>query len=96
MITNSEKITIKATFLAPWSDIPNAQFTTFTRQLDRHQIEWSDNGVIITNDEIVVHSVQEMYVYSLFKARFLDDWEKKSDKSWNVTLPLFTIQFNKE
>ena len=37
-----------------------------------------------------------MYACGLFEARFLDDWEEKGDKSWNVTLPLFTQQFNKE
>ena len=32
----------------------------------------------------------------LFKDRFLDDWEENTNKTWKVTLPLFTAQFNKE
>ena len=37
-----------------------------------------------------------MNACGLFEARFLDDWEESRDKSWTVTLPLFTQQFNKE
>ena len=37
-----------------------------------------------------------MYTCGLFEARFLDDWEESLDKSWEVTLPLFVNQFNKE
>ena len=96
VITNSERIAIKASFLVPWADTPNAHVTTFARQLNRRQIECDDHGVIITDDEKVVHFVQEMYACGLFEARFLNNWEENSDKSWTVTLPLFTNQFNKE
>ena len=37
-----------------------------------------------------------MYACGLFEARFLNDWEESTDKSWTVTLPLFANQFNKE
>ena len=96
VITNSEKIAIKATFLAPWSDTPNAHITTFARQLDHRQIECNDHGVIITDDEKVVHFIQEMYTCGLFEAKFLNNGEESGDKSWTVTLTLFTQQFNKE
>ena len=50
-ITNAEKIAIKATFLAPWADTPNAHITTFARQIDRRQTECDNHGVTITDDE---------------------------------------------
>ena len=96
VITNAEKIAIKAAFLAPWADTPNAHVTTFARQLDRRQIECHDHGVSITNAEKVVHFIEQMYTCGLFEARFLDDWEESLDKSWAFTLPLFVNQFNKE
>ena len=49
VITNAEKIAIKATFLAPWADTPDAHITTFARQLDRRQTECDDHGVTITD-----------------------------------------------
>ena len=55
-----------------------------------------DHGVSITNDEKVVHFIEQMYTCGLFEARFLDDWEESLDKSWASTLPLFVTQFNKE
>ena len=87
VITNSEKIAIKTAFLAPWADTPNAHVTTFTRQLNRCQIECHDHGVVITDDDEVVYFVQEMYACGLFEARFLNDWEESLDKSWSVTPP---------
>ena len=96
VITNAEKIAIKAAFHAPWADTPNAHVTTFARQLDRRQIECLDHGVTITNAEKVVHFIEQMYTCGLFEARFLDDWEESLDKSWATTPPLFVTQFNKE
>ena len=96
VITNSEKVVIKAHFHAPWSDTPKSHITTFAHQLDHRQIECSNHGVTITDEIKVFHFIQEMYVCSLFKARFLDDWEENTTKTWKVTLPLFTAQFNKE
>ena len=57
VITNSEKIAIKAAFLAPWADTPNAHFTTFARQLNCRQIECHNHGVVITDNDKVVHFV---------------------------------------
>ena len=74
VITNSEKVAIKAHFHTPWSNTPNSHITTFARQLDRHQIKCSNDGVTITDNDKVVYFIQEMYVCGLFKARFLDDW----------------------
>ena len=96
VITNAEKIAIKAAFHAPWADTPNAHVTTFARQLDRRQTECLDHGVTITDAEKVVHFIEQMYTCGLFEARFLDDWEESTDKSWATTLPLFVAQFNKE
>ena len=96
VITNSEKVVIKAQFHAPWGDTPKSHITTFARQLDHRQIECSNHGVTITDEIKVFHFIQEMYVCSLFKARFLGDWEENTNKTWKVTLPLFTAQFNKE
>ena len=96
VITNAEKIAIKAAFHAPWSDTPNDHITTFARQLNRRQTECLDHGVTITEAEKVVHFIEQMYTCGLFEARFLDDWEESLDKSWATTLPLFVTQFNKE
>ena len=96
VIMKSQKLAIKAHFHAPWSVTPNSHITTFARQLNRCQIECSDHGVTITDDNKVVYFIQEMYVCGLFKDRFLDDWEENTNKSWKVALPLFTAQFNKE
>ena len=73
VVTNSEKIAIKTAFLAPWADTPNAHVTMFARQLNRRQIECHDHGDVITDDEKVVHFVQEMYACGLFKARLVDN-----------------------
>ena len=39
VITTKENLAIKANFLEPWSDTPDAHITTFSRQLDRLQVE---------------------------------------------------------
>ena len=83
-------------FHAPWSNTPNSHIITFARQLDCRQIECSDHGVSITEDDKVVHFIQEMYGCGLFEGRFLDNWEEITNKTWKATLPLFTAQFNKE
>ena len=74
VITTNEKLAIKAHFLAPWSNTPEAYVTTFARQLDRHQVECEDHGVTVTNNEKVDHIVAQMYACGLFEAKFLDDW----------------------
>ena len=74
VITTKDKLAIKAHFLAPWSDTPDAHVTTFARQLDRHQVECKEHGVTITNDDKVDHFVAQMYACGLFEAKFLDDW----------------------
>ena len=56
VITNGEKVSIKAHFHTPWSDTPNSHITTFARQ-----IKCSDHGVAITDDDKVVHFIQEIY-----------------------------------
>ena len=38
-ITTKEKLAIKTHFLAPCSETPEANVTTFAQQLDRHQVE---------------------------------------------------------
>ena len=96
IITNSEKVAIKAHFHAPWSNTSNSHITTFAHQLDCCQINCSYHGFTIADDNTVVNFIQEMYVCGLFKARFLDNWEENTTKTWKVTLPLFTTQFNKE
>ena len=96
VITTKEILDIKAHFLAPWSNNPEAHFTTFTRQLDRQQVECEYHGVTITNDDKVDHFLVQMFACGLFQAKFLDYWEETSDKSWGATHPHFTQQFNKE
>ena len=96
VITTKEKLDIKAQFLAPWSDNPEAHVITFARQLDRRQVECEDHGVTITNDDKVDHFVAQMYVCGLFKNKFLDDWEETADNLWRATHPLFTREFYKE
>ena len=39
VITTKEKLVIKTHFLAPCSETPEANVTTFAQQLDRHQVE---------------------------------------------------------
>ena len=73
VITRSKQVAIKAHFHAPYSDTPNSHITTFARPLDRRQIKCSNHGVSITDNNKVVHFIQEMYVCGLFEARFLDD-----------------------
>ena len=96
VITKIENVSIKAHFHALWSDTPNSHITTFARQIDRRQIECSNHGFTITDDDKFVHFIQKMYVCGLFEARFLDDWGKKTTKTWKVTLPLLTTKLNKE
>ena len=74
VITKSEKFSIKAHFHSPWSNTTKSHITTFACQLGRRQIECSNHGVTITENNKVVHFIQEMYVCGLFEARFLDNW----------------------
>ena len=72
-------MTIKAHFFAPWSDTSEAHVTTFTRQLDRGQVECEDHGITITNDRKVDHFATQMYACGLFGANFMDSWEDTDD-----------------
>ena len=47
VITTKEKIAIKAHFLEPWSDTPNAHITTLSHQLDMRQVEYEDHGLTV-------------------------------------------------
>ena len=60
-ITTKEKLAIKTHFLAPCSETPEANVSTFAQQLDRHQVEWEDHGVMVTNDDKADHFMAQMY-----------------------------------
>ena len=61
IITTKEKIAIKAHFLEPWSDTPNAHITTLAPQLDRRQVEYEDHWVTVTKADKVDYFVAQMY-----------------------------------
>ena len=94
--TTKENLTIKAHFLAPCINTPNAHITTFVRQLYRRQLECKDHGVTVTDDKNLDHFVAQMYACGLFEAKLLDNWEEGFDKSWGETQPHFIKWFNKE
>ena len=48
IITTKEKLAIKAYFLAPRSDTPNPNFTTFACQLDMCQVECKEHKATVT------------------------------------------------
>ena len=87
IITTKEKLDIKAHFLAPQSETPEVDITTFARQLDRRQVECKDNGVKITNDDKVEHFVAHMYACGPFEAKLLGYWEETADKLWGQHIP---------
>ena len=64
--------------------------------MDRRQVECEGNGFIVTNDDKVDHFVAQMYTCGLFEAKFMDNWEEKSDKLWGATYTHLKRQFNKE
>ena len=39
VITNKEKLNMRALFYAPWSETPNTHITNFSRQIYRRQVE---------------------------------------------------------
>ena len=90
VITTKDKPDIRVHFLAPWSDTPEAHVTSFARRLDRCQVECEYHGVTVTNEDKLDHFLDQMYTCGLFKAKFLDDWEEKYDKSWGAIHPHFT------
>ena len=51
---------------------------------------------MVADDDKVDHLVAQMYACGTFEAKFLDDWEETSDKSWGETQPHFMRQVNKE
>ena len=96
VITNKEKLDMKALFYAPWSENTNTHITTFYRQLDRRQVECAKNQVTITDSDNVDHFVVQMYLCNIFESKFFDDWEEAQDKTWAATKPLFMTQYNKD
>ena len=75
VITTKEKLATKACLLEPWSDTPNAHITTFTHQLDGHQLECEDHGFTFAKSNKMDQFVAKMHACNLFKAKFVDDWE---------------------
>ena len=73
VITAKEKLTIKANFLEPWSDTPDAHITIFARQVDRCQVKCKNHGVTVIKADKVDHFVAQMYACGLFEATFFDD-----------------------
>ena len=51
VITNKEKLNMKALFYALWIDTPNTHITTFARQLDWRQVECAKNMVTVTDSK---------------------------------------------
>ena len=92
VITNKEKLDVKALFHKPWSDTPNSQIKTYTRQLERRQVNGQDSNVIISESDKVNHFVSQMYLSEIFEYIFLDDWEDGSNKGWASTKKLFADQ----
>ena len=43
VITNKDKLNVKALFYAPCSETPNTHITTFARKLNRRQVECANN-----------------------------------------------------
>ena len=94
-ISNKEKIDIKARFHAPWSDTPDAHASTFGRQLDRRQADCVELGVVATDEDKVIHFIDNMYASELFETKTMEDWEDATDQTWTTTLALFTAEYGK-
>ena len=93
VITNKEKIDVKELFHKPWSDTPNYHITTFVRQIERQQVEYEDNLVIVTNADKVDHFVAQMFLSNIFKSKLLKDWEDSTYKAWASTKKYFVTQY---
>ena len=85
VITNKEKLDVKALFHNPWSDTPNSHITTFARHLELRQAKRKDNLVIITDANKVNHFVAQMYLSKIFESKLFDSWEDGIDKDWVST-----------
>ena len=57
VITTKEKMSLKAHFLAQWSNMPDAHVTTFALELDRLQVECKYHRVKVTKTNKVDHFV---------------------------------------
>ena len=75
---------------------PDSHITTFACQLDRRQVEYKDHGVTVTKANKVDHFVAQVYACDLFKAKILDEYYERNDKSWGGTHPHFMKQYAKE
>ena len=66
VITTKDNLDIKALFLAPWSDTPEAHIITIVFLLYRSQVKCEDHGVTITNDNKLDNFVSQMFACGLF------------------------------
>ena len=73
VITNSERIKIKAILYAPLSDSPNQHTNTYARQLYRSQRDCATLRVDVSNTYKVTHFSQQMYQIGLFEDDFLEE-----------------------
>jgi len=55
--------------------------TTYTRQLNRRQVECGKLNVTITDDDKILQFIGEMFASKLFDRKFLDDWEDMEPQS---------------
>ena len=80
VITTKDKLAIKAHFLAPWSDTPEVNVTTFARQLYHLQVQCKDHGILVTNYDKADRFIAEMYACGLSEDKLLDDREETAEK----------------
>ena len=85
VITNSERIEIKAILYAPLSDSPNQHIITYAHYLEWRQGDCTTLRADVSNIDKVTHFFQQMYRSSLFKDNLLEEWEVRANQSWNAT-----------
>ena len=84
VITNTERMSTKAAFVAPWSNSSDQNLSAYAQDLTRRQNNATKYAVNITNDDKVTQLVACIYESNILEDLVMEKWEKSGNRSWTT------------
>ena len=81
VITNVERMTMKAALVAPWSNSPDQHLSAYVRDHTRRQNNATKYAVKITDDDKVTQLVACIYEADILEDLVMEKWEESGDRS---------------
>ena len=93
VITNSERMATKASFVDPWSEYPYQHLSAYAQDLTRRKNNATNYDVKITNDDKVTQLVACIYEANILKDSVTEKWEESGNINLTNTVKHFVKEY---